>query len=119
LLAAVTDLTAESELRPTVRMSGPVDTVVSAEVADHVEAVLREAVSNVVRHAYADHLVVTVDVCEDITVEVVDDGVGIPAHVGRSGLHNVAHRAETLGGELLLARAGDQGTRLTWRVPLP
>ncbi|MGH3991832.1 MAG: GAF domain-containing protein, partial [Pseudonocardiaceae bacterium] len=110
LLSAITDLTAEAELKPTVRMSGPLDTVVPAEVADHVEAVLREAVSNAVRHANAESLVVTVDVADEITVEVVDDGVGIPAHVGRSGLHNVAHRAEALGGELRLARAGDHGT---------
>jgi two-component system, NarL family, sensor histidine kinase DevS len=119
LLSAVTDLTAEVQLKPTVRMSGPLDTMVPVEIADHVEAVLREAVSNAVRHANADHLVVTVDVADEITVEVVDDGVGIPAHVGRSGLHNVAHRAETLGGELRLARAGNRGTRLTWRAPLP
>jgi signal transduction histidine kinase len=104
---------------PTVRTTGPVDTAVPAELADQLLAVLREAVSNVVRHAYADHLVVTVDVCDNLTVEVVDDGVGIPAHVGRSGLHNVAHRAETLGGELRLTRAGEQGTRLVWRAPLP
>jgi signal transduction histidine kinase len=120
LLAAVTDLTAEAEAKPTVRMTGPLDTVVPPEVADHVEAVLREAVANAVRHAHADRLVVTVDVADRaITVEVVDDGIGIPAHVGRSGLRNVAHRAELLGGELLLARAGDHGTRLTWRAPLP
>jgi signal transduction histidine kinase len=119
LLSAITDLTSEAELKPTVRMSGPLDTMVPAAVAEHVEAVLREAVSNAVRHANADRLVVTVDVADDITVEVVDDGVGIPAHVGRSGLHNVAHRAEALGGELRLARAGDHGTRLTWRAPLP
>ncbi|HEY0638063.1 MAG TPA: GAF domain-containing protein [Pseudonocardiaceae bacterium] len=119
LLQAVTDLTAAAEIKPTVRMSGPVDTVVPPEVGEHVEAVLREAVSNAVRHAGAGQLVVTVDVADDLTVEVVDDGVGMPAHVGRSGLRNVEHRAESLGGELRLVRAGDHGTRLIWRVPLP
>jgi signal transduction histidine kinase len=119
LLTAVTDLTAGAELKPTVRMSGPLDTVVPADIADHVEAVLREAVSNAVRHANAERLVVTVDVADDVTVEVLDDGVGIPAHVGRSGLRNVEHRAQALGGELRLVRAGDHGTRLTWRAPLP
>ncbi len=119
LLQAVTDLTAVAEIKPTVRMSGPVDTVVPPAVGDHVEAVLREAVSNAVRHAGADRLVITIDVADEITVEVVDDGVGMPAHVGRSGLRNVADRAHTLGGELRMGRAGDHGTRLTWRVPLP
>lgn len=119
LLQAVTDLTAAAEIRPTVRLSGPLDTVVPAVVGDHVEAVLREAVSNAVRHAQAQRLVVTVEVAEEITVEVVDDGVGMPAWVGRSGLRNVADRAQSLGGELRMGRAGARGTRLTWRVPLP
>jgi signal transduction histidine kinase len=119
LLQAVTDLTAAADIKPTVRMSGPLDTVVPPAVGDHVEAVLREAVSNAVRHAGAGRLVVTVDVAEEITVEVVDDGVGMPAHVGRSGLRNVADRAHTLGGELSMGRVGSHGTRLTWRVPLP
>lgn len=119
LLQAVTDLTAAADIKPTVRMSGPLDTVVPPTVGDHVEAVLREAVSNAVRHAGAGRLVVTIDVADEITVEVVDDGVGMPAHVGRSGLRNVADRAHTLGGELSMARVGSHGTRLTWRVPLP
>ena len=119
LLQVVEDLTAGVEIAPTVRTSGPLDTLVPVEVADHVEAVLREAVSNAVRHAGAERIDITVDAGEDLTVEVVDDGVGMPAHVGRSGLRNVEQRALTLGGQLRLSKAGEHGTRLVWRVPLP
>ncbi|HET8642618.1 MAG TPA: GAF domain-containing sensor histidine kinase [Pseudonocardiaceae bacterium] len=119
LLQVVEDLTAGVEITPTVRTSGPLDTLVPREIADHVEAVLREALSNAVRHANAERIVVTVDVGEDLTVEVVDDGIGMPAHVGRSGLRNVEERAAVLGGELRMAKAGEHGTRLLWRVPLP
>jgi len=119
LLQVVEDVTAGVEITPTVRMSGPLDTLVPREIADHVEAVLREALSNAVRHAAAERIVITVDVGDDLTVEVVDDGIGMPAHVGRSGLRNVEQRAAVLGGELRMARAGEHGTRLLWRVPLP
>jgi len=119
LLQVVEDLTAGVEIGPTVRTSGPLDTLVPREIADHVEAVLREALSNAVRHANAERIVITVDVGEDLTVEVVDDGIGMPAHVGRSGLRNVEERAAVLGGELRMAKAGEHGTRLLWRVPLP
>ena len=44
---------------------------------------------------------------------------GIPPHTSRSGLRNLAKRAEKLGGELRLepAAPGAPGTRLEWRVP--
>jgi signal transduction histidine kinase len=66
---------------------------------------------------------VTVDVAADgiLTVLVVDDGAGIPAGAHRSGLRNLAERAENLGGELRLSPADPTaptpGTRLEWRVP--
>ena len=55
-------------------------------------------------------------------VQVTDNGTGIPADGRRSGLRNLASRADKLGGELLLGAADpgapSPGTRLTWRVPL-
>jgi signal transduction histidine kinase len=51
-----------------------------------------------------------------LTVE--DDGVGVPAGAQHSGLHNLAERAERLGGELRLEAPEAGGTRLLWRVPL-
>jgi signal transduction histidine kinase len=56
-----------------------------------------------------------------LTVQVIDDGTGIPDGGRRSGLRNLASRAEKLGGELLLGPADPDapspGTRLEWRVP--
>jgi signal transduction histidine kinase len=57
-----------------------------------------------------------------LAVQVTDDGTGIPAETHRSGLRNLARRAEKLGGELRLQPAhpgaSAPGTRLEWRVPL-
>ncbi|TCK22343.1 GAF domain-containing sensor histidine kinase [Pseudonocardia endophytica] len=119
LLDTVHDTTAESGIPVSVRTAGPVDTVVPADMVSQVLAVAREGVSNAVRHADARSITVTVDAGDDLLVEIVDDGVGIPADVGRSGLRNLADRAEDLGGrcEVVLRPAG--GTRLAWRVPLP
>jgi hypothetical protein len=79
-------------VRPTVHISGPLS-VVDA-LADHAEAVVREAISNVVRHAGARTVSVSVTVDDDLTIGVTDDGVGIGGDVTRSGLANLAARAE-------------------------
>jgi signal transduction histidine kinase len=80
--------------------------------------VLREAVSNAVRQARAGELVVTVSVDEDLVIEVADDGVGIPATVARSGLHNLMRRARSRGGSCTVGPADGGGTRLVWSAPL-
>jgi signal transduction histidine kinase len=114
----VIELTEDTPLRTTVRMSGPVS-VVSGGLAEHAAAVLREAVSNVVRHAGADELVVTISVDDDLVIDVTDDGIGVPDTVARSGLHNLAQRAEATGGTLSLRQRECGGTRLVWTAPLP
>jgi signal transduction histidine kinase len=113
----VTELTEDVPLRTTVRMSGALDTV-SPGLAEDAEAVLREAVSNAVRHAKAQALVVTVSVGGDLVIEVADDGVGIPATVARSGLHNLQRRAEDAGGSCTVELVDGGGTRLVWSAPL-
>jgi signal transduction histidine kinase len=114
----VTELTDDTPLRTTVRMSGPVS-VVSGGLAEHAEAVLREAVSNVVRHAAAEELVVTISVDDDLVIDVTDNGIGIPDTVARSGLHNLQRRAAATGGTLSLRQRECGGTRLVWTAPLP
>ncbi|GAA5162338.1 GAF domain-containing sensor histidine kinase [Pseudonocardia eucalypti] len=118
LHGVITELTEDTPIRTTVRMSGPLD-VVPAHLAEHAEAALREAVSNAVRHARASELTVTVSVDDDLVIEVTDNGVGIPDTVARSGLHNLERRAEQAGGHSAIANAAGGGTRLTWSVPLP
>jgi signal transduction histidine kinase len=115
----VSELTANAPLRTTVRMSGPLD-VVPAGLTEHAEAVVREAVSNSVRHARARELVVTVSVDDDLTIDVTDNGVGLPETVARSGLHNLQQRAERVGGSCTVGRCdGGGGTRLVWSAPMP
>ena len=116
VLDVVTE-TAES-LQPTVRMSGAVDSLVTGELAADVEAVVREAVSNVARHSGAAHVTVTLDVADDVVVEVVDDGRGIDERGARSGLRNLEERARRRGGGTSVERLPDGGTRLRWYAPL-
>jgi signal transduction histidine kinase len=121
LLDTVTEAAAGADLTTSVRTSGPVDTLVPDDVILHVLAVAREAVSNAVRHAGARTVTVTLDVessRDQLLLDIVDDGIGIPPDVARSGLHNLAERAEQLGGTLTVAPRRGGGTRLQWRVPL-
>jgi signal transduction histidine kinase len=104
---------------PAVRFTGPVDTLVGAEVADHLLAVLREALSNVARHARASGVDVAVAVDGiTVTLTVTDDGIGIAPGGRRSGLANQGERAEQLGGDCTVEPGAGQGTVLTWKVPL-
>ncbi len=117
LLRTAEEVTAGSEVRLDLRVQGPVDTTVPSEVADHATAVLREAVANVVRHAGATTVGVTIAAGDRFRIEVVDDGVGIDPGGRRSGLANMAARAADLGGRFSAEPTG-AGTRLTWDVPL-
>ncbi|MCC5576414.1 GAF domain-containing protein [Microtetraspora sp. AC03309] len=104
---------------PGVLLEGALDTVVTPKLADHLLAVLREALSNVVRHAHATEVNVTVDARDGaLLLEVGDNGVGVPEEGRRSGLRNLAERAEILGGTFEVVRREPRGTCLRWRVPL-
>ncbi|GAA4879371.1 GAF domain-containing sensor histidine kinase [Kitasatospora terrestris] len=104
---------------PRLSMEGLLDTDVPAQVADHVVAVLGEALSNAARHARARQVEVALQATGSrVVLTVQDDGVGIPEQGRRSGLRNLAERAESAGGTLELAAAPDGGTRLVWSAPL-
>ncbi|MGN6688713.1 MAG: sensor histidine kinase [Actinomycetales bacterium] len=107
--------------RPSLSLAGPLDTDVPEALADAVVAALREALSNVARHAHATRVHVTLQVAHgEVTLVVVDDGVGIGGTSRRSGLANLAGRATALGGEATVdpVTAPGRGTRLVWRAPL-
>ncbi|WP_091503874.1 GAF domain-containing sensor histidine kinase [Amycolatopsis sacchari] len=113
----IAEITAESGLQSTVRVSGPLG-VVSAELAEHAEAVVREAVSNAVRHARANTVTITISVGDDLVIDVTDDGRGMPATVARSGLHNLATRAEEAGGRFETSAPETGGTKVMWSAPV-
>jgi signal transduction histidine kinase len=105
---------------PRLSTRGPINTVVDADLRAHLLAVLREALSNVAKHAHATAVNVTLTATDrDVVAMVVDDGVGIHATVKESGLRNMRERAVAFGGSMLIGRADPRGTRIEWRVPLP
>jgi signal transduction histidine kinase len=100
---------------------GPVDSVGDALGADLL-AVLREALSNVARHARATSAGVTVTVGDDLALRVEDNGIAQPPDGHRrrvSVLRTMTARAAKLGGTCDRSPAGPSGTTLHWRVPLP
>ncbi len=105
---------------PVVRFAGPVDSAVDAGTADHLIAVLREALANVARHARAQGVDVEVTAADgELVLTVADDGAGIdPAAPPGNGLRNIEHRASGLGGTATIEPGADTGTRVTWTVPL-
>ncbi|MEU8266154.1 GAF domain-containing protein [Sphaerisporangium sp. NPDC049002] len=104
---------------PGLNMEGQLDNGVPPEIAEQVPAVLREALSNVVRHAKASRADVTTRTHQGwLTVIVEDNGVGLPAEGRRSGLRNLEERADRLGGSFEMNTPASGGARLEWRVPL-
>ena len=106
---------------PKVTLEGPVDTMVPPRVGEQMLAVVREALSNVARHAQATSVTITVTATRhELSLVVADDGIGLPPEGRRSGLDNLAQRARDLGGtfEARAAEPPRSGTVVEWRVPL-
>lgn len=108
---------ANSEMRTTVQYKGPL-TAIGGELADHAEAVVREAVSNAVRHASASTLGITIAVDDNLSIEVADNGRGLSGEFTASGLANLRKRADDSGGEFTVENAAGGGTLLRWSAPL-
>ncbi len=137
---AVDDLLPSLGFRPSVTLSGPLNAVVPEQVRTHLLAVLREALSNVGRHARASNASVTVSLDggdgsdgadgsdlpagqPTVVLVVEDDGRGIVPATGAAatpgnGLPNMRARADVLGGTCTLRPGPAGGTRLVWRVPV-
>ncbi len=105
--------------RPVVHLEGYLDAVPPV-VSATLLAVLREALSNVARHAHAGATVVHLVADDDqVRLLVEDDGRGLPEHltVG-DGLTNIRDRAVALGGNATVTPRVPRGTRLTWTCPV-
>lgn len=103
---------------PVVRFDGPIDSLVEDSVADHLLAVLREALANVARHASATAVEVSITARADqLHLTVIDDGVGITEDGGTGhGLSNMRERAARLNGTVTIERSARGGTSVQWVV---
>ncbi len=119
--SAVAELAAGAGVVVVVRSSGPLSAI-DPTTAEHVLAVVREGVSNVVRHSGAERAVVTIAVADQVTVTVSDNGAGgCEAHApsrDRHGLRNMRARAADVGGTLAVVPSDEGGTRIIWTAPL-
>ncbi len=117
-----------TDLRPMVgfdvhaTFEGPVDSAIPDIVLEHLLAVVREAVTNIGRHARATGAGVEVAVIDGACrLRVIDDGCGVghaePAS-GGLGLGNLRRRAEKLRGQCTIESPESGGTTLTWQVPI-
>jgi signal transduction histidine kinase len=115
----VDQLTPLLGFRPEVHLAGPLDTLVDDLMLGDVEAVLREALTNVNRHADATAAKVEVRVdSQRLAVTVSDNGVGLRGNDEWSGLSNLRSRAAHRGGSLDLENSPQGGLRLRWSIPI-
>jgi signal transduction histidine kinase len=105
-----------------VSFEGPVDFAISQEIAGHLLAVIREAVTNVGRHASATHASVALKVADGVCrLQITDDGAWVDtsaATEGGFGLVNLRQRAEKLDGSFTIESPATGGTSLIWQVPV-
>ncbi len=121
VLGVANELAPSLGSRPEVVFDGPIDTAIPQHIADHLLAVLREALTNAGKHAQATRFVVTLSVSSEVTLEVADNGKGITRALEDGaglGLSNLRGRAEKLGGTFEIQSARGGGTRVIWRVPI-
>ncbi|WP_255219263.1 sensor histidine kinase, partial [Nocardia tenerifensis] len=114
---AIRQQTEATAIRARLWVDGPLS-VVGPALADHAEAVVRESVSNAVRHSGGNAVTIEIAVADELTILVQDNGTGVPADINPSGLANLAQRAAESEGRCSVERAASGGTRVLWSVPL-
>jgi signal transduction histidine kinase len=113
------EMTEAHGMGSSVDVDDRLDQDVPGEIGEHLLYALREALSNAARHGRATHVDVTVLVNGKLSLLVRDNGTGIKDTTRRSGLANLARRAEPYGGTLTVGGTSEGGTELRWEVPLP
>src|SRR5262249_10915829 len=90
-----------------------------AELA--VYRVAQESLTNVARHAGAQHVRLSVEPgAGSVILQVSDDGCGMPTHIaelGHGGLRGVRERAVRVGGVLAVKPGRDGGVDVRLEVP--
>lgn len=90
-------------------------------VATHLYRIAQEAVNNALKHAQAGSILIQlISHHTGIKLGITDDGAGItvkPTTTGGMGLHIMNYRAQAIGGELTIERAGDHGIVVSCFAP--
>jgi signal transduction histidine kinase len=86
--------------------------------AEHVVAIVTEALSNVVRHAQARQVTITArHTATQLSIVIKDDGIGLSSTAMPGyGLRNMHDRAKLLSGELSVT-GGNKGTTVELEIP--
>jgi signal transduction histidine kinase/ligand-binding sensor domain-containing protein len=93
--------------------------VVSGVTRRNVFLTVKESLHNIVKHARAENINLTIEVSEDLVITVKDNGKGMKENwktSGGNGLKNMHKRMESVGGSLHILN--EQGIRTTIKVPL-
>jgi signal transduction histidine kinase len=96
------------------------DLLLPPEKVTHLAAVVREALSNVVRHANATRVEISYTIENNILqLKIRDNGMGLPKLIDAGyGMRNMKDRMRLLGGELNLTAPLGNGTCVCLRLPL-
>ena len=118
-LAVVDQLAPLLPARPDLSLIGSLDSISDEAIIADVEAVLRESLTNVTKHAHATQVRVRIQAGKQrLHLTVIDNGVGLGHSTRRSGLANLSRRAEQQGGYLEVGDSVEGGLRLRWSIPI-
>lgn len=119
IYALAAEATSGLGFEPRVHLDGPIDSAVADSVGDELLKTLREALSNIARHAGATVVDVRVRAGADLSLLVTDNGRGLQDERQRgNGLGNMTARAQGLRGTCTVENRAGGGVAVAWRVPL-
>jgi signal transduction histidine kinase len=102
---------------PRIHFDGPIE-LIDDRIAQELLPALREALSNVARHAAASAVEIVVESNDQVILRVLDNGQGMPVTLSSgNGITNLSARAARLGGTCRVSSRPDGGTVLEWQVP--
>jgi len=117
----VNTLAAAHPLRCTVTVDETAADRISTEQALHLLNVVREALSNSLRHAQATKATVSLKLlAQSIRLSVADNGIGFDPAISRGighGLANMAARARKVGGRFTVRSTPQRGSRIMIDLP--
>jgi len=119
VMDVIEEMTEPMGMTSSLRLAGHLDGGVPGDIGADMLHALREALSNAARHGKATSAEVNIEAGSELSLLLRDNGSGMTDTSRRSGLANLAQRAEYYGGTLTVGPAEGGGTELCWRVPLP